>query len=99
MIRPYQYTPIGFASTALTSTASTVTLPTGYGPERVVLTLITATCPFNYRDDGTAPTATTAGTGGMPVAGTAYLAYEGLPSKLQMVAQSTSGTASILFYA
>ena len=99
MIRPYKYTPIGFASTALTSTASTVTLPTGYGPERVVLTLITATCPFNYRDDGTAPTATTAGTGGMPVAGTAYLAYEGLPVEAADGRAVDVGTASILFYA
>jgi hypothetical protein len=87
-----------FSSTALTSAASTVTLPTGYTATDVGLTLVYTNVPMNYRDDGTAPTANIVGTGGMPVAGTSYLAYEGLANKLQLIAQSTSGTASILFY-
>ncbi len=98
MTNPYQYTPLGFASTALGTAASTLTLPTGKNPQDIKLTLIYTNVPMNYRDDGTAPTANTVGTAGMPVAGTSYLAYEGLPNKLQMIAQSTAGTASILFY-
>jgi hypothetical protein len=65
-------------------------------PTDVTLTLIYTNVPLNYRD-GTAATANTVGTAGMPVAGTSYVACEGLPSKLQMIAQSTAGTASILY--
>ena len=96
---PYQYTPAGFGSTAVGTTFSMLPLPTGYTDTNIRLTIIYSSAPFNYRDDGGTPTATTAGTGGMPVAGTVYLAYEGLPSKFKMIAQSTAGTASILYYA
>jgi hypothetical protein len=99
---PYKYTPLGFASTVFgTAAAGTLTLPSGVADADVKLSLIyVGGAAINYRDDGTAPIVTSAGTGGYPVAVGASVTYDGVPSKFQAIPQSASGTAtlSILFY-
>ena len=99
----YQYTPVGFGSTAA-GTASEASLPLPSGktwPADIRRAQIyVGGAAINYRDDGTAPIAETAGTSGYPVAADSDIVYDGDPSKFQFIGRSGSGTAtlSILYY-
>lgn len=102
MTRPYMYTPLGYGSTAFgTASAATLPLPAGVTEAMVKLAQVyVGGAAINYRDDGTAPTVTTAGTGGYPAAVGDTIAYDALVSKFQAIPQVASGTAtlSILYY-
>lgn len=95
-----RFTPLGHGGTTLgTAAAGTVTLPAGVHQDRVkIVCLNVAGAAIRWRDDGTAPTATsssTATTAGMPVLASQDLRYEGLVERLQFVPQS--GTATVLW--
>lgn len=93
-----RFTPLGHGGTTLgTASAGTVTLPAGVHQDRVkIVCLNVAGAAVNFRDDGTAPTATSAATAitaGYPVAASADWRYEGLVERLQFIPQS--GTAHV----
>ena len=100
--QPYRFTPLGFSSTVFgTASAATLPLPTGVTETQVKLAQVyVGGAAINYRDDGTAPIVTTAGTAGYPVAVGVTISYDGLVSKFQAIPQVASGTAtlSILYY-
>lgn len=57
--------------------------------------IVPETQAIRYRDDGVDPTATD----GMPVAAGATLTYTGDPAKFRMIAQTSTATVHVSYYA
>lgn len=86
---PYVYTPLGYQQ--ITISGATILTP----PAGALYAFITIeTAPIRYRDDGVAPTATV----GYPVAVGQQLVYSGSFTTFDMIAQSGTPVADVLYY-
>lgn len=81
--------PLGYQQISSFSTAQSLTAPSG-----ALYATIEATAAVNYRDDGTAPTAST----GMPLAANTTLWYVGNLAAIQIIPQTGSATLNVLYY-
>lgn len=87
----YLYNSVGTPQFGLSvATATSLTVPTG----ATIAQICVETAGVRYRDDGTAPTASS----GMPVPPGTCFQYAGPLSSIQFIAQSGSPTIDVLYY-
>lgn len=88
----------GVYVTSQATTSSGASLTTGGAPQNATYAVICAyTEAVNYRDDGTAPTATTA-SGGQTIPAAQCIPYNGTFTALQFIQQAGGGEIGISFY-
>ena len=88
----------GTYTTSLATTSSGASLTSSGAPQLATYAAICAyTSAINYRDDGTAPTATPI-SGGQAIPAGQCIGYNGTLSSLQFIQQSSNGGIGISFY-
>ena len=96
--KPGQITPLGFASLSVSGTAVLLSSVSGGIPSgATIATVVVNGNAVNWRDDGTAPTATV-GTGGMGLSVGSQVVFTTTLNTLEFIAQTGSATLSISFY-
>ena len=88
----------GTYTTSLATTSNGASLTSSGAPQNATYAVICAYAQnINYRDDGAAPTATTA-TGGQTIPSGQCISYNGTFSALQFINQAGGGEVGISFY-
>jgi hypothetical protein len=86
--------PCGYLQVTVT-TVQSLTIPAACGSNPTLAVIRAEAQAVRYRDDGVAPTATV----GQPIAVTdAPIAYKGIISALQFIAQVSGGIVDVLLY-
>lgn len=85
--------PCGYQQITLTTSAATLTVPTGCNASAAQIKVETQA--IRYRDDSVAPTASI----GMPLAvGEPGILYEGNPGNIQVFPQTSGAVVDVLYY-